>query len=93
MVYYVLLILQASSSSLDVFAEIETLLNLEQFRLMVPSTTVTHLSSDSLILYDKRSVAVSSIVGLAPPPHQIIHLVSFGSGFSRMDIQVLCTKQ
>ena len=55
---------------------------------MVPTTTITHLSSDSLIMYDTISVPVSSIVGLAPPPCQIIRLVSSGSGFARMDLEV-----
>ena len=60
---------------------------------MVPTTTVTHLSSDSLILYDKISVPVSSIVGLAPPPCHIIRLVSSGSGFARMDLEVCKIKK
>lgn len=55
---------------------------------MVPTTTVTHFSSDSLILYDTVSVPVSCIVGLAPPPCHIIRLVTSGSGFARMDLEV-----
>ena len=73
--------------SRDVFAEIETLLDLTQFKIMVPSTEVVHLSG-SLILYGTISVPVSNIIGLAPPPNQIIRLVPSGSGFARMDIQV-----
>ena len=68
----------------DVFAEIETLLDLTQFKIMVPSTEVVHLSG-SLILYDRISAPVSNIIGLAPPPNQIIRLVPSGSGFARMD--------
>eukprot|EP00731_Ephydatia_muelleri_P033322 Em0027g70a len=78
---------EASSSCCDVFAEIEVLLDLKQFQIMVPTTTITHLSSDSLIMYDTISVPVSSIVGLAPPPCHIIRLVSSGSGFARMDLE------
>ena len=52
---------------------------------MVPRTEVVHLSG-SLILYDKISVPVSNITGLATPPNQIIRLVPSGSGFARMDI-------
>ena len=55
---------------------------------MVPDTTVTHLSSDSLISYGKINVPVSDIIGLATPPVHIVQLVSSGSGFARMNRQV-----
>ena len=69
-------------------ADIEILLDLVQFQHMVPDTTATHMSSDSLISYGKMSVPVSDIVGLATPPVHIVQRVSSGSGFARMDMQV-----
>eukprot|EP00731_Ephydatia_muelleri_P000135 Em0001g135a len=75
------------ASSKDILAHIETLLNVVQFQHMVPDTTVTHLSSDSLISYGKINVPVSDIIGLATPPVHIVQLVSSGSGFARMNRQ------
>ena len=69
-------------------ADVDVLLNLNQFQYMVPNTTVTHLSADSLILYGKVTILVFSIVSLATPPCHIIKLVSSGSGFARMDSKV-----
>ena len=76
------------ASSKDILAHIEILLDLGQFQHMVPDTTVTHLSSNSLISYVIMNVPVSEIVGLATPPVHIVQLVSSGSGFARMDKQV-----
>ena len=76
------------ATSKDILAHIEILLDLFQFQHMVPDTTVTHLSSDSLISYGIMNVPVSNIVGLATPPVHIVQVVSSGSGFARMDKQV-----
>ena len=78
----------AQASSKDILAHIEILLDVVQFQHMVPDTTVTHLSSDSLISYGKINVPVSDIIGLATPPVHIVQLVSSGSGFARMNRQV-----
>ncbi|KAL5503005.1 hypothetical protein EMCRGX_G009879 [Ephydatia muelleri] len=75
------------ATSKDILAHIEILLDLFQFQHMVPDTTVTHLSSDSLISYGIMNVPVSDIVGLATPPVHIVQRVSSGSGFVRMDKQ------
>ncbi|KAL5506222.1 hypothetical protein EMCRGX_G007820 [Ephydatia muelleri] len=56
------------ATSKDILAHIEILLDLFQFQHMVPDTTVTHLSSDSLISYGIMNAPVSDIVGLATPP-------------------------
>ena len=71
------------ATSTDILAHIEILLD-----LLVPDTTVTHLSSDSLISYGIMNVPVSDIVGLATPPVHIVQRVLSGSGFVRMDKQV-----
>ena len=84
--FYICISTQAPSK--DVLADIEVLLDVVQFQHMVPDTTVTHMSSDSLISYGKMSVPVSDIVGLATPPIHIVQQVSSGSGFAKMDKQV-----
>ena len=71
------------ATSTDILAHIEILLD-----LLVPDTTVTHMSSDSLISYGIMNVPVSDIVGLATPLVHIVQRVSSGSGFVRMDKQV-----
>ena len=72
----------AQASSKDILAHIEILLDVVQFQHMVPDT------SDSLISYGKINVPVSDIIGLATPPVHIVQLVSSGSGFARMNMQV-----
>ena len=73
-----------------VFAGIEMLLDCPQFRQMVPESVIYYLDPDSLILYDYIEVPLSSILGITTCPQIIVRWAS--SQFSRMDLQVWCTK-
>ena len=71
----------------EVLAEVDILLDLAQFRQMVPDTTATHMDTDALILYHSSAViAVRDILGFAEPPRIVVRWTP--PNFSRMTLQV-----
>ncbi|KAL5486601.1 hypothetical protein EMCRGX_G019103 [Ephydatia muelleri] len=70
----------------EVLAEVDILLDLAQFRQMVPDTTATHMDTDALILYHSSAViAVRDILGFAEPPRIVVRWTP--PNFSRMTLQ------
>ena len=68
------------------FAEVDILLDLTQFRQMVSDTTATHMDTDALILYHSAVIAVRDILGFAEPPQIVIQWAS--PNFTKMTLQV-----
>lgn len=58
------------------FAEVDVLLDLAQFRQMVPDTTATHMDTNALILYHSAVIAVKDILNFAEPPQILIQWAS-----------------
>eukprot|EP00731_Ephydatia_muelleri_P025486 Em0017g569a len=74
-------------NSVDLLEEIDVLANLQQFQYLVPDTTATHLSSDTLILCETIVLPVFSILGTVECPEDIIKWTPPGM-FSRIDVEV-----
>ncbi|KAL5479531.1 hypothetical protein EMCRGX_G023059 [Ephydatia muelleri] len=73
-------------NSVDLLEEIDVLANLQQFQYLVPDTTATHLSSDTLILCETIVLPVFSILGTVECPEDIIKWTPPGM-FSRIDVE------
>ena len=56
----------------QVYAQLEVLVNLVQFKYLVPDTAIVHLDRDTLILYENIVIPVSSISGCVTFPNSII---------------------
>ena len=54
------------------FAEIDVLLNLEQFKIMIPDTLASYLPYGTLIKFETLSVPISNISGLCEAPHSLL---------------------
>ena len=55
---------------------------------MVPETTVTHLYSDTLIIYDQLVIPISNINGLTAQPFNVIRWIAQEERFVKFDQQV-----
>ena len=55
---------------------------------MVPETTVTHLYSDTLIIYDQLVIPISNINGLTAQPFNVIRWIAQEECFVKFDQQV-----
>ncbi|KAL5510161.1 hypothetical protein EMCRGX_G005656 [Ephydatia muelleri] len=77
-----------SDSITEVYARIDMLLDLRQFRQMEPDTTVMHLHSDTLIHAGQVVVPTNSIHEIATPPSFLVRWIA-PVNFVRMD-EELC---
>eukprot|EP00731_Ephydatia_muelleri_P033316 Em0027g64a len=72
----------------QVYAQLEVLVNLVQFKYLVPDTAIVHLDRDTLILYENIVIPVSSISGCVTFPNSIIKWMPPAS-FSRFSHEEL----
>lgn len=56
----------------ELYVEIDVLVNLEQYQLMVPDTSVCYLPYGTFIKFETIFVPVSHISGLSQTPHSLL---------------------
>lgn len=70
------------------FAELDILLNLEQFQLAVPNTLASYLSYGSRIIYESLAIPISDILGHSQTPLSLLKWDPLHATLSQMSQEV-----
>lgn len=77
---------------MDLFVDVYVLLNLEQFRQVVPDTLASYVPYGTLIMYEAMEMAVGNIVGLCQKPLSLLKWDASGLVLSQVCEQVSLMK-
>lgn len=74
---------------MHIYAEIDVLLTLEQYREAVPSTLVSYLSYGSLIFYEHTAIPLLDIIGIHQNPLSVLQWDASNGHLSPLSQEVI----